>query len=151
TALAGVHVMRSEWADAEREFSRAIALNPNNYRARDWHGYLLEAIGDRAGSIAEERVACQINPLSEGSHKSLGSALFYSGKYDEAIAEELKAIELDPNFPTAHNLLGRVYEEQRDYDRALAEFQRTGARASAGHAYAVSGRAGEARKILADL
>jgi len=151
TALGGVHVMRSQWADAEREFSRAIALSPNNYRARDWHGYLLEAIDDREGAIAEQRVACEIDPLSESAHKSLGSAYFYAGRYDEAIAEELKAIDLDPNFPVAHRILGRIYEERHDYVRAISEFQRSGSISHLAHAYAVSGHQADARSLLADL
>ena len=52
-------------AKAEREFQRALALNPNHYIAHDWHGYLLGDIGNYDAEMAEIKLSCQLDPVTE--------------------------------------------------------------------------------------
>jgi len=148
TALGGVHVMRTEWAEAEREFQAAIAANPNYYMAHDWYGYMLEARGEFDRALDEMNRGRQLDPLSEGAHKSLGSIYYYRGQYDEAAAEEQEALRLDPTFFSARALLGAIYERQGRYQAAIAEFQKIAASVPIAHAYAASGDARKAREIL---
>jgi serine/threonine-protein kinase len=151
TGLGGVHVMRTEWADAEREFQRAISLNPNYYIGRDWHGYLLEALGNFQGALADESFAAEVDPLSEFSHKSVGGVYLLMGRYDDSIREELKALELSPEFGVAHWILGSAYAAKRMYPEAIEEFRKNGGMPSLAYVLAVSGKKTEAKKILDEI
>jgi TolB-like protein len=150
TALGGVHVMRTEWTEAAREFKAAIAANPNYYIAHDWYAQMLTETGDFARGLDEYKLASRLDPLNEGAHKSLGFIYYVRGQYDEAVREEKEALRLDPTFFTAHAVLGGTYERQGDYQAAVAEFQQTGASLFMAHAYALSGKTREARRILHD-
>jgi TolB-like protein/DNA-binding winged helix-turn-helix (wHTH) protein/Flp pilus assembly protein TadD len=149
--MAAVHVMRTEWSEAEREFQRALALNPNHYIAHDWHGYLLGDIGNHDGEMAEIKLSCRLDPVTEFPHKSLGAVYLETGRYTEAIAEAQKALELSPAFGVARWVLARAYEAQKDYLEAIAEFGKLGDSVDQAHAYAISGNKGKARAILRNL
>jgi TolB-like protein/Tfp pilus assembly protein PilF len=149
--MAGVHVMRTEWAEAEQEFQRALALNPSHYLAHDWHGYLLGDIGNHDAEMAEIKLSCQLDPVTEFPHKSLGAVHLETGRYAEAISEAQKALELSPAFGDARWVLARAYEEQGQYTAAIAEFQKLNDSVDLGHAYAVSGDKAKARAMLRAL
>lgn len=149
--MAGVHVMRTEWAEAEQEFQRAIALNPSNYMAHDWHSYLLGDIGNHERELAELNLAYQLDPVSEYPHKAIALRYLAAGRYDEAIVEAQKALELSPAFDVARWILARSYEEQRKYPEAIAEFQKLGGGSSLAHAYALAGNKTKSRAILREL
>lgn len=82
-----------------------------------------------------------------------------AGQYDQALEQRRRALQLDPNFFLAYYFRGRAYEQKGMVPEAIAEFQRAGAlypgnltlRMVLGHAYAVSGKKEEARKLLAEL
>jgi TolB-like protein/DNA-binding winged helix-turn-helix (wHTH) protein/Flp pilus assembly protein TadD len=150
-ALAAVRFNRYDWAGAEREFKRAIELNPSYVPAHLWHGYFLEALGQQSASLAERKLALELDPLSVNAGVSVGSAYFYLGQYDKAIEEHQKALELDPSFPDGLSWLGQAYEAKGFYADAIAAYGKAGALGDLGHAYAASGRKAEARKILSEL
>ena len=150
-ALAAVLFNRNHWVSAEREFKRAIELNPSYVTAHLWHGYFLEALGQQSANLAERKLALQLDPLSVNAGCAVGSAYFYLGQYDKAIEEYRKALELDPSFPTGLSWLGQVYEAKGMYADAITAYGKAGSLAEVGHAYAASGRKAEARKVLRDL
>jgi TolB-like protein/DNA-binding winged helix-turn-helix (wHTH) protein/Flp pilus assembly protein TadD len=151
TAMAGFHVMRTEWAEAEREFQQAMLLNPNYYIAHDWHGYLLSNIGNQAGALAETKLGCQLDPLSDACHESLGTTYLLMGQYDEAIEEARKTLELNPASPGAHWIQARAYEARGRCPEAIAEMRKYGGPASLAYVYAVCGNKSKARAILHQL
>jgi tetratricopeptide (TPR) repeat protein len=85
-----------DWAGSEREFRRAIELNPNYAFTHDQYGYVLMFTGRFDESVAEMKRASELDPLSAGITMDLGFALLYQGKYAAANEQFCKALELDP-------------------------------------------------------
>lgn len=150
-ALAAVRFNRYDWAGAEKEFKRAIDLNTSYVPAHLWHGYFLEALGQQSANLAERKLAQELDPLNLTAGTSVGTAYFYLGQYDRAIEEQRKTLELSPGFDMGLANLGQVYEAKAMYADAIAVYDKAGALGSLGHAYAVSGKKAEARKILREL
>ena len=150
-ALAAVRFNQYDWAGAEKEFKRAIELNPSYVTAHLWHGYFLEALGQQSANLAERKLGQELDPLNLAAGSGVGRAYFYLGQYDKAIEEQRKTLELNPGFDQALEGLGEVYEAKAMYADAITVYGKAGALASLGHAYAASGRKAEARKILRKL
>jgi serine/threonine-protein kinase len=148
-----------DWATAEREFKRAIELNPNHPETYDVYSYLLTATGRLAEGIEAAKHGLELDPLSLVLNNDTGQAYYMARRYDEAIKQAEKSIEAEPNDPTTNLLLGWVYEQKGMYDEAIADYQKAiGASertsnilGALGHAYAMSGRRREALKILDEL
>ena len=150
-ALAAVRFNHHDWAGAEKEFKRAIELNPSYVTAHLWHGFFLEALGQQSANLAERKLAQELDPLNLTAGASVGAAYFYLGQYDRAIEEQRKTLELNPGFSMALVYLGEVYEAKAMYPDAIVVYGKAGALADLGHAYAASGKRAEARKILREL
>lgn len=122
TTLAYVTVSYDyDFAAAEREFKRAIELNPNYATANQWYGELLTNSGRFEEAFVEYRRALDIEPLSLPINWDLGRALYMSRRYDESLAQHKKTIELDPAFARAHRTLAEVYRVKGDYANAVEE------------------------------
>jgi len=150
-ALAAVRFNQYDWAGAEKEFKRAIELNPSYVPAHLWHGFFLEALGQQSANLAERKLAQELDPLNLTAGTGVGTAYFYLGQYDQAIEELRKTLDLNPGFSMALEGLGEVYEAKGMYADAIAAYGKAGLLASLGHAYAKSGKKTEARKILREL
>ena len=148
-----------DWAGAEREYKKAIELNPNYSVAHHWYAIYLSVVGRESEALAEIRRAQELDPLSLSINAWLGWILVLAGQNDQAIEQLHKTLELDPNFMLAHLRLGYVYEEKRMYAEAISEFEQvlrlSGGRflgtASLAHVYALAGRRNEAQKLLNEL
>jgi TolB-like protein/DNA-binding winged helix-turn-helix (wHTH) protein len=99
-----------DWTQAEREFRRAIALNPSNANARDGLAMYLAALGRLDGAVAEIRRARDLDPLSLVVNGDVGMVLFFARQYDQALDHLQKTREMDPNFPPTYWHMARVYE-----------------------------------------
>jgi tetratricopeptide (TPR) repeat protein len=145
--------------DAVTEFQRALADNPNYAMAHSWYGENLAAMGRFPESAAEAQRALEGDPLSLIIGSNAGWTLSLAGKSDQAIEILKKAIDVDPSFPRTHFRLGRAYEQKKSYEMAISELERAVNlspgdacyKGSLGHAYAISGRESQARKVLQDL
>ena len=113
-----------DWAGAEREFKRAIELNPNYPTAHHWYGLELANMGRLDEAFRELKRAQELDPLSLVIIASTGWALYEARRYDEAIAEFQKSLAMDPNFARAHWGIAEPYELKGNYDKAIAELQR---------------------------
>jgi TolB-like protein/Flp pilus assembly protein TadD len=162
TSLARVlFVYDWDWPAAEKEFKRAIELNPRYAPAHQWYGGYLSATGRFREADAEKKRALELEPLSLIINFEVALASYFSRNYDQAIDQFQKTLELDANFPPPHTFLAAAYEQKSMFEEAIAAFQRAItvtqrrdkglAMAGLGHVYAVSGRKTEARKILAEL
>lgn len=147
-----------DWAAAEREFKRAIKLNPNYATAHQWYASYLAAQGRSDDAIAEIERARQLDPLSSVINTYAGEILVFSGRFAEAEEKLKETLKLDPAFHHAHTWLGRVYALQKRYDEAIAQFQvlerigdKTWARNEMGNVYGLAGKQKEAEEILALL
>jgi eukaryotic-like serine/threonine-protein kinase len=159
-SLAHVHLeFDHDWTAAEREYLRAIELDPKYATAHQWYGGFLSAMGRHAEALRQAEIAQALDPLSPIIQTWVGLRYYFARKPEAAIAEIRKALELDPNFAPAHWHLSWAYEQMDRFDEGVAEAQRTLALdpgnllylASLAHAYARAGRQNEARAILARL
>ncbi len=148
-----------DWPPAEKEFKRAIELNPNFARAHWLYGWYLITMGRNDKGIAESKRAQELDPLSLETNTILGQSLFFARRYDQAIAQLRNTLDMDQSFWLAHDFLGRAYEADGKLPEAIVEFQRAVEQESdvaenwsnLGHAYALSGKRAEAQKILDQL
>jgi TolB-like protein/tRNA A-37 threonylcarbamoyl transferase component Bud32 len=148
-----------DWTGAEREYLRAIELNPRYALAHQWHGGFFDAMGRHNESIAERRRAQELEPLSLTINFELGVAFYYAREYDQAIEQFQKTLELDQNFPPPHLFLTAAYEQKGMYGEAIAEHKNSIlltagmelSQAGLGHIYAVSGKKSEALAVVHEL
>lgn len=147
-----------DWSTAEREFKRAIELNPTYAETHHIYAHYLMAMKRPAEAFAESKRYLELDPLSLAANYHFGWHYLYAGQYDEALAQLLRTAEMDPNFVGTHLYLGWVYEQKRMYAEAITTFHKSVELstsplmlASLGHAYAIAGRRGEAQKILVQL
>ncbi|HXA65303.1 MAG TPA: protein kinase [Bryobacteraceae bacterium] len=159
TSLAWARFHEWDWAGAEKEFKRAIELNPSYPTAHSWYGEYLMVQGRFDEALAEMNRASELNPLSPSLNLALGYRFYYAHQYPEAIAQIQKTLAMDANFVPAHVYLGRAYAQKGTYPEAIAEMRKalelsegdTNELAALGHAYAVAHQEGEAKKILDQL
>ncbi|PYU18868.1 MAG: hypothetical protein DMG32_25500 [Acidobacteria bacterium] len=148
-----------DWSGGEREFQRAIALNPSYANAHYWYAGVLQAMGRSEEATAEQKRALELDPLSLSINRDLGAAFYLARQYDQAIEQERKTLELDPNFILAHSYLGLAYVQRSMYKEGIAECEKElvispsnpYALAELGYAYALAGRRAEAQKVLDQL
>lgn len=145
-----------DWPGAEREFKRAIELDPNSANARGEYGGYLATVGRGDEAVAEAKRARELDPLSQQTNFYFVWALISARRYAEAIEESQQVVE---TFSAASYWAGIARIGQGKYEEAIAEFEKrlsiarddTLTRAHLGYAYAASGRRGQAEKVLAEL
>jgi TolB-like protein/DNA-binding winged helix-turn-helix (wHTH) protein/Flp pilus assembly protein TadD len=148
-----------DWASAEKEYKRAIALNPSYATAHHWYAWHLIVLGRNDEGIAELKKAESLDPVSLIISADLADALCIAHRYGESMQQSQKTIEMDPQFAVAHYQLGQALEQKQRHDEAIAEFRRaialsrgnTTFESNLANAYAASGRKEEALKILKHL
>jgi TolB-like protein/Flp pilus assembly protein TadD len=148
-----------DWDGAEREYRRAIELNPNYVTAHNWYADHLARVGRFTEAIAEARLAREVDPLSSNSNFMLAWVLYFARRYDESIEQARHTLELDAAYVPAQRILGWALEELGKYEKAISAHMRAAAlsedhpgfRGQLGRAYALAGRAEEARSELRSL
>ena len=114
-----------DWSGAEKDFQRAIELNPNSAAAHHWYGAFLAKLGRQQEAQRELQKATQLDPLSLLISTSVGWEYYASGQPDRAIEELRKTLEMDQDYGPARRLLEICYEEKGMYKEAVAEWQKT--------------------------
>lgn len=148
-----------DWPGAEREFKRALDLNPNYVTGHHWYGLFLALMGRFDEAFAQMRHALNLDPLSLVLNSHLGLILYYARRFDEAIQQFHKALELDQSFPVTNYLLGLAYLKKEMMNEAISEFHKAdqlsqshpGALAGLGQAHGLAGRNAEGRQYLEKL
>ena len=113
-----------EWAAAERQYQRAIELNPNSPVPHQWYGELLVNTGRIDAGLAEGRRAVDLDPLSQVANLALGIQLNSARRYDEAIAQLQKTLTLGRNFADTNYFLFEAYANKGLYQEAVAVYAR---------------------------
>jgi len=106
-------------AGSEREFKRALELNPNSEVMHQRYSQLLNFVGRHEEALAEIRRALEIDPLSLIVNRGYGDRLIDARRYDEAIVQLKKTLELDSNFVLAYSSLAQVYQAQGNYTASV--------------------------------
>jgi TolB-like protein/Tfp pilus assembly protein PilF len=157
-AMAAAHDADWNWPAADREYKRAIELNPNSALAHEWYGQDLIDLGHADAGIAEMRKAVDLDPLSTAVRRNLAWRLYFVRQYDESLAEARHVLEVEPSSAFAHEICGSVYEQQHKYDEAITEWRQSfilrgenQLASSITAAYRRAGYAGALRVWLSDL
>jgi TolB-like protein/Tfp pilus assembly protein PilF len=108
-----------DWKRGEREFRRAIQLNPGYATAHHWFAYELVALSRFDEAIREIREAQKADPVSVIINTDIAEILFFARRYDEAIAQCRLTIDLDPNFALVYWVLARSYRMKGQYPEAI--------------------------------
>jgi len=152
-----------DWPSTEREFKRAIELNPNSALSHARYAECLKTRLRFNESIAAAQRAQELDPLSPDIVSQLGNVHFMARRYDESIAEFQKALDLNPNLPVVRAMLALAYAMKRMYPQALAEYDKIADQDKVtaagnqfvagmlGWVYAVSGRRADALKIAKEF
>lgn len=156
-------VLFDKWdlSGAEREFLRAIEINPNFASAHIFYAQLLTFSRRYDESIIETRKALELDPLSAETSQWAGTAYLYAGLYDESIKQFNNALEADANMIMARNNLGLAHIRQGMISEGLSIIQKAVELAGEngfiqfandlGYAYMVAEKPEETKKILTHL
>jgi tetratricopeptide (TPR) repeat protein len=115
-----------DWDAADREFQRAIALDPEYPVAHYWYTEMLMITGRIEEAIEHGERAVALDPASPVARHVLGGALLYAGRLDDALARERESIELVPTFLFGHLGVATVLGLQGEFDEALQAFEAGG-------------------------
>ncbi len=148
-----------DWLAAERQYRRALQLNPNYVHAYRGYAALLAAIGRFAESMAQIRQAQDVDPLSVVVSMEIAWNFFIARQYDHAVEQALRVTHLEPEFPSAQYILGLACEQMGRVEEARAALERSLAAsrghpsglASLGHLFGVTGLRAEALQMLDQL
>jgi len=158
-SLALVHFWYDwNWEAAEREFLRAIELNPSYSSAYQWYAAYLNTQGRFDEAQAAQKSARELDPFSLILNMNVADPLFFSRQYHRAAQQLVALLEHEPRFFPALFQLGRVYVQMEMYKEAIDAFERAlqfsrqqEALPALAHAYALTGKAQEARIILEEM
>jgi len=161
TSLAHVKSTQDwDWAKAEREFQRAIGLNPRYATAHHWYAMsCLAPLGRLDEALNEIKIAQSIDPVSSIVARDLAVIHFYRRDFEMALEQCDHTIELNPHFAPAYWMLGVIQEQLKDFDESAAAFQRAvhlspqtpRMHGALGRTFALSGRRKQALDVLQKL
>ena len=148
-----------DWEGAEREYKRAIELNPNSADARLWYSQLLGLTGRNEEALAQIRRARELDPLNPFITANVLWRLYYLGRYDEAIADSQELLEVYPDYWLNHWARGYLFSAKGMFQEAIAEHQKAVTLSEGsleclpdlGYAYAKAGKTEESLKVLDKL
>ncbi|MGH9641685.1 MAG: protein kinase domain-containing protein [Terriglobales bacterium] len=121
--LADGYATQWDWNAAEREFKRALELNPNSANAHKLYWLYLSSLGRHEEALAEIKTAIRLDPLNLKYNDNLGQEYTTGRQYDLATEQFKKVIEMDPNFASVHGDLSGAYLDTGKYDLWLKESQ----------------------------
>jgi serine/threonine protein kinase/TolB-like protein len=160
TSLASLRMLDEwDWASAEKEFHRAIDLNPNYATAHHWYAEWLMYRGFSDESVREITLAAELDPLSPAIQKDKGLTLYYARRYDEVIGQAHKTLELEPTFHGAHRLFSLAYLGKEMFADAIEKNEYWGEKTNNivemkiwnAFIYAVQGKRTDALNIMKSL
>ena len=160
SSLAQVHLFY-DWdlAASEKEFKRALDLDPDYTAAHHWYSHCLLVLGRTEESLAESRRALELEPLNLVVNTHLGWHYFYARQYDQAIEQYRRTLELDPASPQAQRYAAWAFLQKGRHEEAIADLRAASSafgrnpevEAELGYALAVAGHRAEARAVLEGL
>jgi eukaryotic-like serine/threonine-protein kinase len=148
-----------DWNSAEREYRRAIDLDPRYAWAHQLYAFLLASKAQHGEAIVEGHTAVELDPGSMSARRGLAWQYYYSRRWDQARFHLDRALAMNPNAEETYRELGLVLAvegELKEAERVLREAAAmpeagTYTRATLGYALARSGQVGAAREILTEL
>ncbi len=147
------------WEKAEKEFRRAIELDPNYSIAHHYYGLFLLAMQRFEEAYAELRRALELDPLATIISSSLAAAYYFERRHEESIGQHLKALSFDPDFAIGHAFFAGPYVSLSQYDKAEQECIKAQSlsggsiypTAFLAYVYGAAGKKDQARRLLDEL
>ena len=112
------------FAESERQFLRAIEIDPDSDNVYRWYASRLSGKGRSEEAISRIKTAIDLNPNSLFHQIVYGRILYFARRYDDAITQLQRVIEMDSARPIAYSLLWRSYHQKGDYSRAYESFMK---------------------------
>jgi len=112
------------WKEAEREYRRAIELNPSYATAHQWYAEFLSTQGRHDDARKEITRARELDPLSPIIEFAVGEQLHNARQYEQAIAHLQAALEVEPDFFPTHFLLGQTFLRSGNFAAAEQIFRK---------------------------
>src|SRR6267378_6219767 len=147
-----------DYAGAEHEFKRAIALDPGSAHIHNWYGWYLGLMGRFDEGLKEKRRAQELDPLSDLIDFGIGAIFHWSRQPERAIEQYRTVLELNPNFRVAYWFLAEAYVEKGDFASAIATLENAPIAlndpvtlSAAAYVYAKAGERFKALEILSEL
>ena len=148
-----------DWAGAESELRRAIALNPSSDDGHHWYSHYLLSMGRVSDSLAESQRAIQVAPVDPLMNVHLAWHYLYSRNYDAAIEQSRLVQKMDVPVYGGYLFGGWALEQQGKFPEAINWFKKgvvlsghiSHCRSALGHAYGISGDKVRATQILNEL
>jgi Tfp pilus assembly protein PilF len=125
--LAASYTDSWDWVAAEREYKRALELNPNYAQAHKLYSLYLSTLGRHQEALTEIKRAVELDSLNLQFNTNLGLEYREGRQYDLAVEQLKKVIEMDPGFASAHESLAFTYLAMGRYDLWLDEWQKAAA------------------------
>lgn len=154
-----VNVQLWQWAEAEREYKRAIDANPNYATAYHWYSILLKNLGrnDEAAKIITR--ASELDPLSGAIGCNISMIYQLQNNHEASIQNSLRMIELDPNFGRAYEYLGLSYLKLGRKEEAVTAMEKAVeltkrqnvVLSELGYVYGAAGKRTEAIAVVKEL
>jgi TolB-like protein/DNA-binding winged helix-turn-helix (wHTH) protein/Tfp pilus assembly protein PilF len=158
-SLASCMIGTYNWAFSEREFQRALALNPSYSTAHRIYAALLTTLGRHREALDQINLAMRTDPLSLPNNGEVVRTLYYSRDYDAAIEAGRKGLQLDPAYYRIHFWMARAYAQKHMYPEAVraadavlhAMPESSVGLTESAYSLGVGGHPGQARKIFQEL
>jgi len=150
TALGYILAEEWDWTGAQKEFQRALELDPGYVIGLYQYAFYLSVMGKHDEAIPVAQKALELDPLSPIVLYRAGRVEFQARHYDQAIALFRRILELNPNDPLGLYGLGLVYEAQGKFDTSLLCLKKQNLQQGFDVAavYAAAGNPAEARRRL---
>jgi serine/threonine protein kinase/Tfp pilus assembly protein PilF len=116
-----------DWPGAEKEFKRAIELNPGDIQAHHMYSHLLLTLGRKQESLRESELYIKADPLSASAHGHLSWYYLCTREYDLAVEQAMETLRYDPNYREAFTGLGDIYRYKGMPQQALAQYEKASA------------------------
>ncbi len=114
---------RWDLPDAEAEFRKAIALEPDNVDAHHWYEQMLMTAGRFPEAEQQMQDALDVDPRSRILRANLGWLYEYEGRFPQAVEQVRAVLDENPNYLNAHYKLWYIYSAMGDRTHAAQEFQ----------------------------
>jgi TolB-like protein/DNA-binding winged helix-turn-helix (wHTH) protein/Tfp pilus assembly protein PilF len=112
-----------DWAGADREFQRALQLNPGNALIHGGYARYLDAMGRFEEASRQHEITRELDPLILIGFYIRGDHFLFLRQYDKAIAEFRAALDLDHNFFIAHKGLAKAYKSKGMEKESISEWE----------------------------
>ncbi len=150
------HFLERNWPMAEREYKRALELNPNFSEVHCLYAQFLASLGRTEEAMGEIRKALDLDPLSPLVHEFAGTIFSRAGLHPEALRHFQTVNQMDPNMGHgglgfALLQMGRNEDAIKELEKALEIGRSSSDRGDLGYAYAITGRKEDALRMALEI